>query len=93
MDFMDFSDALVACKQGQKITRSDWNGADQYVVFQKGYPDGIPLNKNTAEATGLDEGTVCRFAPYFMLRNAQGVFVPWLPTQGDLVSESWTIFV
>lgn len=86
---MNFSDALNACKDGFKITRIGWNGAGQYVVLQKGYPEGIPLNENTADATGIPEGTVCKFAPYLMIRNAQGVFVLWLASQGDLLAEDW----
>lgn len=86
---MDFSDALRACKDGFKITRDDWNAPGQYVVCQKGYPNGIPINENTAKATGGVVGAVCKFAPYLMLRNAQEVFVPWQPTQGDLMAENW----
>lgn len=88
---MDFSHALAICKAGNKITRAGWNGPGQYVVHQKGYPDGIPINGNTAEATGLPELTVCRLAPYLMIRNAQGVFVPWLASQGDLLAEDWEL--
>lgn len=88
---MDFSDALYHCKDGFKITRDGWNAPGQFVVFQKGYPDGIPLNQNTAEATGIAQGTVCKFAPYLMLHNAQGTFVPWQPTQGDVLAVDWTL--
>lgn len=88
---MDFSQALELCKMGAKITRSGWNGAGQFVVYQKGYPEGIPINANTAEATGIPEGTVCKFAPYLMMRNAQEVFVPWLVSQGDVLAEDWAV--
>ena len=88
---MDFSQALDLCKMGAKIARESWNGPNQFVMHQKGYPDGIPINSNTAEATGLPEGTVCKFAPYLMLFNAQEVFVPWQPTQGDVLAEDWVI--
>jgi hypothetical protein len=86
---MDFSEALRACKDGRRITRAGWNGPGQYVVHQAGYPDGIAINANTARATGIAQGTVRAFAPYLMLCNAQGVFVPWLASQGDLLAEDW----
>jgi hypothetical protein len=86
---MDFSAALDLCKMGSKITRSGWNGPDQYVVLQAGYPDGIPINENTAKATGGVVGAICKFAPYLMMLNAQEVFVPWLASQGDLLAEDW----
>lgn len=88
---MDFSAALRQCKNGNKITRTGWNGPGQYVVYQAGYPDDIAINENTARATGIEQGTVCRFAPYLMMRNAQGVFVPWLASQGDLLADDWEI--
>ncbi len=88
---MDFSQALLACKGGSRITRTGWNGPGQYVVHQKGYPDGIAINANTAQATGIPEGTVCKFAPYLMMRNAQDVFVPWLASQGDVLADDWKV--
>lgn len=50
---MDFSLALVALKNGARMARAGWNGADMFVVLQAGYPDGIAINANTAEATGI----------------------------------------
>ncbi len=38
---MDFSAALSNIKQGMKATRDGWNASGQYVVLQRGYPDGI----------------------------------------------------
>ena len=88
---MDFGTALTAIKGRARLTRDGWNGPDQWVVLQAGYPDGIAINANTAEATGIPQGTVCQFAPYLMIRNAQGVFVPWLASQGDLLADDWEI--
>ena len=88
---MNFGEALELCVRGNKIARTGWNGSNQFVVHQKGYPDGIPINKNTAEATGLREGTVCKFAPYLMMLNAQEVFVPWIVSQGDVLANDWVV--
>lgn len=86
---MNFSDALTALKAGSRVTRSGWNGHGMFVVLQKGYPDGIAINKNTAEATGIPEGAVCRFGPYLMMKTADGTFVPWLASQTDLLADDW----
>lgn len=86
---MDFSLALVALKNGARMSREGWNASGQFVVLQAGYPDGIGINRNTAEATGLPEGTVCKFRPYLMLRTADGSFVPWVPTVSDVLAEDW----
>lgn len=86
---MDFSAALREIKDGSRLARSGWNGADQFVVLQKGYPDGIAINANTAEATGIPQGTKCIFRPYLMLRTADGSFVPWAPSVSDVLAEDW----
>jgi hypothetical protein len=88
---VDFSEALAACKAGSKIARAGWNGSSMYVVYQKGYPDGIPINMNTAIATGIPIGTVCKFLPYLMMFTATREFVPWLASQTDILSEDWSI--
>jgi hypothetical protein len=88
---MDFSDALKNAKIGCRISRSGWNGKGMYVVLQKGYPDGIAINRNTAEATGIAEGTVCVFLPYFMLHTVDGSFVPWVISQTDVLADDWGI--
>lgn len=87
---MDFSIALNLCiKQGHKIWREGWNGKGMYVVYQKGYPNGVNINKNTAEATGIEEGTLCKFLPYLMMKTVDTSFTPWTPSQSDMVSEDW----
>lgn len=52
---MDFGKALEAVKSGKKIFRLGWNGKGMFVVYQKGYPDGIPCNLQTAKAWGKNE--------------------------------------
>jgi hypothetical protein len=86
---MNFGEALESCKIGAKIQREGWNGKGMFVVYQKAYPQGIPINRNTAEATGIPEGTVCRFLPYLMMKTADGAFVPWLISQTDALASDW----
>lgn len=76
---------------GQRVARAGWNGKGMYLAYQKAYPQGIPINKNTAEATGIPEGTVCKFLPYVMMKTADGSFVPWLCSQTDLLAEDWEV--
>jgi len=86
---VDFSAALHRIKLGSRLARSGWNGAGQFVVLQKGYPNGIAINANTAEATGIEQGTVRVFRPYLMLHTADGSFVPWAPSVSDVLAEDW----
>ena len=86
---MNIGEAIQAMKQGSKVHRPGWNGRGMYITYQKAYPDGIPINANTAEATGLPEGTLCKFQPYIMMFTANQTFVPWLCSQTDLLAEDW----
>ena len=88
---MDFGRALDALREGLKVCRSGWNGKGMWICLQKAYPEGIPINKNTAEAIGEPEGTVHKFLPYLMMKTAQGEFVPWLISQTDALATDWGI--
>lgn len=88
---MNFGEALEALKSGKKVARGGWNGRGMWLAYQKAYPDGIAINQNTAEATGLPAGTVCRFLPYLMMKTADNSFVPWLASQTDILAEDWMV--
>ena len=88
---LTFGQALMLLKQGKKLTRAGWNGKDQFVVYRKGYPEGIGINKNTSEALGKPEGTVVKFLPYLLISTVTGDCVPWLASQTDLLAEDWEV--
>ena len=87
----DFAYALALLRSGSRVCRSGWNGKGMWLALQRGYPEGIPINANTAKATGLPEGTVCRFLPYIMMKTADGAFVPWLASQTDILAIDWQV--
>lgn len=86
-----FGEALAAVKIGKKISRVGWNGKGMFVVYQKGYPEGIPCNKNTAEAWGIDEYELFKCEPYLQIRMANGSHSMWVPSINDVLSEDWII--
>lgn len=88
---MNFGQALEALKDGKKVSRKGWNGSGMWAALQKGYPDGIAINKNTAEATGFPEGTVLRFRPYFILKTAQDDVAHWVPSGSDILAGDWEV--
>jgi hypothetical protein len=93
-DRTTFGGAIALMKRGRKMRRVGWNGKGMFVVYQKGYPDGIGLNENTAAALGLPVGTKCIFQPYLMMRTADGSFVTgWLASQTDMLAEDWVVAV
>jgi hypothetical protein len=92
MEDFTFSNALNALKLGKKIARKGWNGANMFVIYQKGYPDGIAVNKQTAEAYEIPEGTILKFRPYLQLKTAQNDCAMWVPSCSDLLANDWFIY-
>jgi hypothetical protein len=89
----DFAAAVFALKAGHHVARESWPG-ERFVMRQAGYPDGIPINGNTADATGFPQGTICAFTPYLMLCVgvlARPIFTPWQATGEDVLAEDWRI--
>lgn len=91
-DFVhSFSWALDRLKEGKRIHRSGWNGKGMFAVLQKGYPQGIPCNKQTAEAWGLNEGDLFCCEPYMQLKMVNGSHSMWVPSVNDCLSNDWAI--
>ena len=88
---MTFGEAIEKCKNGAKIQREGWNGKGMFVVYQKGYPDGIPCNKNTAAAFGMKEGELFKCRPYLQMRCADGTHQMWVASQSDILEEDWRV--
>ena len=87
---MNFSQALESLKQGKKMQRAGWNGKDLFIIARSGYPNGIPTNKNTAEAYGLEEGELFYCNPYFQIKKPDNTVDTWVPSVSDLFAEDWT---
>jgi len=92
---LGFEWALTQLRNGHKVQRGGWNGKDMYIALQEGYPNGIPINANTAKATGLPQGTVCKFLPYIMMKTSDKApsFVPWLASQTDILALDWDYYI
>lgn len=88
---MNFGQAVEVMKLGERIARSGWNGKGMFVVYQKGYPDGIPCNKQTAEAFGYREGELFKCRPYMQMRCADGTHQMWLASQSDILADDWYV--
>jgi hypothetical protein len=88
---LSFGQAIELLKRGKKLARKGWNGSNMFVVYQKGYPDGIPCNKQTAEAWGLNEGDLFKVRPYLQLRTSQGDHAMWSPSTSDALAEDWEV--
>jgi hypothetical protein len=89
---LGFEGALGYLRQGKRARRAGWNGKGMYIVMMAGYPEGIPANQATAEAHGIEPGTLVKVRPYLVMKDAQGYLVPgWLASQTDLLSDDWEV--
>jgi len=84
-----FGEATRRLKAGQKVTRKGWNGKGLFVVYQKAYPQGIPCNRQTAEAWGMEEGELFRCEPYFQINTAGCSHAMWVPSITDCLADDW----
>ena len=90
-DGMTFGLAVEASKKGAKIARTGWNGKGMFVVYQKGYPQGIPCNKQSADAWGINEGDLFKCEPYLQIKMVNGSHSMWVPSINDTLAEDWMI--
>lgn len=86
-----FWEALRNLKEGKRVTRKGWNGKGLSVVYQKGYPHGIPCNKQTAEAWGMNEGDLFKCEPYLQISTVDGSHSMWVPSIRDCLAEDWEV--
>ena len=83
---MDFSEALKECKAGKKIGRTGWNGKGMFLYF---VPAGdYPAVTDIAKA---EFGDTVSYGAYIAMKTVQGIVVPWLASQTDLLAEDWEV--
>lgn len=95
MNNLNFGDALIALKQGKKVSRSGWNGKGMYLSLQPGSTiesnqarNGAALER-TKEADAPTHVVIC---PHIDMRAADGsVVVGWLASQTDMLSDDWGV--
>jgi hypothetical protein len=87
----DFGWALQALKAGMKVFRMSWNAPGQYVVLQRGRLEGVPVDEEAAELTGIPLGTIIVFRPFFLIHLADNTFASWVPSITDCLADDWMV--
>lgn len=86
---MNFENALMALKVGNKLTRSGWNGKDMFLFL-------VPGSRFTVNRPPLSEvypeGTVIDYHAHIDMKTAQGYIVPWIASQADILADDWELF-
>lgn len=85
---MDYSDALRAIKAGKKAARSGWNGKGMFVFLVP----GSTFKVNRPPLMGIyPEGTEINYHGHIDMKTADGMVVPWVASQTDMLAEDWRI--
>jgi hypothetical protein len=76
---MVFDDALYALRNGQRVSRSGWNGKGMFLfhIASWTYTDGKQDNYPNL--------------PFIAMKTADNKVVPWLASQTDLLADDWGI--
>lgn len=83
---MDFSQALKELKDGKKVARSGWNGKGMF-IFLVG---GSTFQVNRPPLLGIyQEGSTINYRPHIDMKDAEGMVVPWLASQTDILADDW----
>ena len=81
---MSFGEALTAIKNGFKVARSGWNGKGMYLVYfsplEHGFADGFEIR-----------GEMKPLLPFIVMKTADDMYIPWLASQADMLSNDWEI--
>lgn len=91
---MKYYEALKECiENGKRITRSDWNGKNQYVYYSKGKKIDVSAWMGMDDLTDSERlrGYVC-LKSHLDMMNAQGErIIGWAATQTDVTSDKWEV--
>jgi hypothetical protein len=84
---MDFSEALLALKDGRRVMRNGWNGKGMFIYL-------VPAGNyfpTTSVAKAYFGGQLVPYKPYIAIKTVDEDVVPWLASQTDLLATDWSI--
>jgi Protein of unknown function (DUF2829) len=86
---MNFSKALELIKNGERLTRTGWNGAGMFVYFVMGSTflvNRAPLNEIFPTDTPI------KYRPHIDLKAADGTCGVWSPNNTDILADDWEYY-
>ncbi len=85
---MNFGDALKSLKRGDKVARAGWNGRGMFIFLVAGSEFVV----NRPPLLGIyPAGTRVTYHSHIDMKTADGVIVPWLASQTDVLAEDWQL--
>jgi hypothetical protein len=84
----DFSEALSFLKKGWRLRRTGWNGKGMFVFLVSG---SVFIVNREPLLSILGEGAIVNYHGHIDMKTADGMIVPWLASQTDLLAEDWEL--
>lgn len=86
---VDFGTAIRALELGYRVRRAEgWNGKGMFLYLVPGSEFVV----NRAPLSEIfPEGTTIKYQPHIDMYNAQGMCVPWAPSQSDQLAKDWVV--
>lgn len=85
---MNFGGALEELRDGKKLERVGWNGKDMFIFLVP----GSTFKVNRPPLLGIfSEGTEINYHAHIDMKTADGMIVPWLASQTDMLARDWQI--
>ena len=83
-----FGDALIALKDGKRVSREGWNGKGMFVyhVPAASYPA-----QTGAAKSFFGESAMVPYAAYLAIKNVNGTVSTWVPSINDVLAEDWSV--
>ncbi|MBD1229695.1 DUF2829 domain-containing protein, partial [Xenorhabdus griffiniae] len=81
-----FSWALIQLKLRKRVTRSVWGDKGMYLAITPRVSNLIVEEGSAYAVDGVAVGTQYDYLTHIDLRNEHGNFVPWQPTQEDMMA-------
>lgn len=89
-ELMNFGEALIQLKEGEKVTRRGWNGKNMWLIHVPGQVDVKVLPDSPYHRAGL---RVVSIGGHIDMMTVQGIMQPgWLTSQADMLADDWEIF-
>jgi hypothetical protein len=88
IDRMNFGHALQAVKDGHRVARSGWNGKGMFIFLVNG--STFTVNREPLLSI-MGEGAQVNYHAHIDMKTADGMVVPWLASQTDLLADDWGI--
>lgn len=80
---MNFSDALSLLKAGQKVQRLGWNGKGMWLKIVDYWVSTAYADCECAEQDSN--------LPFIVMKTADNKYVPWTPSQTDILAEDYMV--